>query len=80
MRESKAKEAQRAMGIRAWRKAVLLGDVVGHYTAWKKGEIVRAKRTKSGRIIIEREKWTGSLVPLANTMHDVPASKVKFLD
>jgi hypothetical protein len=60
------------------RLATIITPVHGKYTHWKKGQVVKATRSRNGTYVIERLRWRGSLVALTNSCAGVPASKLHF--
>lgn len=75
----KPAEAQRIHGHKDWRHAILTRDIAGKFSKWKKGEKVRVLRAPGIGYSIERDKWSGSLVPLCNMLSGVPRSAFAFV-
>lgn len=63
-------------GVKAkpWRLATLTRDVKGRMFTWRKGSLVKVRCNRGSSYSIQRAKWRGSLVPLANAMFGVPRS------
>lgn len=58
--------------------ARLVRDVEGQYAKFKVGEIVKVTNIDRSTCTIERNRWKGSLVPLANVLAAVPTSAMDF--
>jgi hypothetical protein len=64
---------------RPYRLARVVKTVKGKFSLWRKGELVRVRDVHHRSCSIDRDKWKGSLVELANVCCGVPLSFVKFL-
>lgn len=78
MKRCKPYEAQKIHGITNWRYAWLVIPIRGKYTSWRAGQKVRAKKAGRNSWVIERDRWRGSLVPLANALCGVPRICLTF--
>lgn len=60
------------------RLAIVKRAVGGKFARFRKGERVIAVRSNRS-YAIERVRWRGSIVPIANICHGIPASALQFL-
>lgn len=67
--------ASKRPGFRLGRVAVTFK---GSMSLWKKGRRIKIWRDKNGSYTVEKVKWTGSLVPLANACYGVARRLLEF--
>ncbi len=73
-------EAARPHRLQNAREAIVIEPVKGEYCRFRKGESVYARRVKgAGFYLIDRKRWRGALVPLANQLYGVIRKQIQFI-
>lgn len=70
--------ARNALLPKPHRLATLIIDVEGDFVKLKAGTVVKAQHVSGSSYTIERLKWRGSKVPLANRLCGIPRSALRF--